>query len=41
MWKVAWFYEKVHNIASFRGYTAILMVPTLVENSKIFCILVC
>ena len=23
MWKVAWFYEKVHSIATFRGYTAI------------------
>ena len=24
MWKVSWFYEKVHNIANFGGYTAML-----------------
>ena len=24
MWKVSWFYEKVHNIANFGGYAAIL-----------------
>ena len=24
-WKVSWFYEKVHNIANFGGYTAILL----------------
>ena len=26
MWKVSWFYEKVHNIANFGGYAAILTV---------------
>ena len=25
MWKVSWFYEKVHNIANFGGYAAILL----------------
>ena len=25
MWKVSWFYEKVHNIANFGGYATILM----------------
>ena len=24
MWKVTWFYEKVHNIANFGGYATIL-----------------
>ena len=24
MWKVSWFYEKVHNIANYGGYAAIL-----------------
>ena len=24
MWNVSWFYEKVHNIANFGGYAAIL-----------------
>ena len=24
MWKVSWLYEKVHNIANFGGYAAIL-----------------
>ena len=24
MWKVSWFYEKVHNIANLGGYAAIL-----------------
>ena len=27
MWKVSWLYEKVHNIANFGGYAAILVVP--------------
>ena len=26
MWKVSWFYEKVHNIANFGGYAAILFL---------------
>ena len=25
MWKVSWLYEKVHNIANFGGYAAILL----------------
>ena len=25
MWKVSWFYEKVHNIANFGVYTAVLL----------------
>ena len=24
MWKVSWFYEKVHDLANFVGYTAII-----------------
>ena len=27
MQKVSWFYEKVHNIANFGGYAAILAIP--------------
>ena len=26
MWKVSWFYEKVHNITNFGGYAAIVIV---------------
>ena len=29
MWKVSWFYEKVHNIANFGGYAAILLLEIL------------
>ena len=29
MWKVSWLYEKVHNIANFGGYAAILFVDCL------------
>ena len=32
MWKVSWFYEKVHNIANFGGYAAILNANTLQGN---------
>ena len=31
MWKVSWFYEKVHNIANFRGYAAILIAQPRVK----------
>ena len=30
MWKVSWFYDKVHDIANFGDYTAILMVQSVV-----------
>ena len=33
MWKVSWFYEKVHNIANFGGYAAILSVILTADKS--------
>ena len=29
MWKVSWLYKKVHNIANFGGYAAILHVEVI------------
>ena len=33
MWKVSWFYEKVHNIANFWGYAAILFIECISSRS--------
>ena len=37
MWKVSWFYEKVHNIANFWGYTAILTYLPMVDLPMVVC----
>ena len=34
MWKVLWFYEKVHNIANFGGCAAILIFFSAAKNSR-------
>ena len=37
MYKVSWFYEKVHNIANFGGYAAILY-QRLLDSPMIHCV---
>ena len=34
MWKVSWFYEKVHDLANFGGYAAILICVFNIKNYK-------
>ena len=36
MWKVSWFYEKVHNIANFGGYATILIEQSPIYSELIF-----